>query len=146
MSAPLYLDTSALAKLYVPEPETSAVERWVRAQDQPIPFSSLHELELASLLERKRGAGDASAAAVKRVWAHVEHDLRSGVLRRPELDWPPVFAAAVRLVRRHGGRAGLRALDSLHLAAAAQLRPSAFATFDRRQSRAAAAEGLRILP
>lgn len=51
---------------------------------------------------------------------------------------------AVRLAREHD----LRSLDALHLAAALLLpRPElVFASWDRRQHAAAAAEGLRLIP
>lgn len=44
----LYLDTSALAKLYYPEPESAAVERWVGEREGPMLFTPLHELELTN--------------------------------------------------------------------------------------------------
>ena len=138
----LYLDTSALTKLYLIEPETPEVARRVRMQQSPIPFGSLHELEFSSAFERRRAAGEISEATVKQIWRAIESDLRQGVLQRIDLDWPAIFSAAVQLVQRHGARVGLRALDSLHLACALELKSKTLITFDERQSRAAALEGM----
>ena len=44
MAFDLYLDTSALVKLYVREPETAELSALVRRHAPPLPFSSLHEL------------------------------------------------------------------------------------------------------
>lgn len=141
----LYLDTSALAKLYVAEPETAEVVGWVKAQDEAIPFSSLHEIELASVLERRAAAGDLSAEAVRGIWRTIETDLRRGILQRIDPDWAAVFSRAILMVRRKG-RSGLRSLDSLHLACALQLRASCLITYDQIQSSAAVTEGMEVRP
>ncbi len=44
---------------------------------------------------------------------------------------------------RHGPRLGVRTLDSLHVAAALQLKAEQFWTFDARQAKLAQAEGLK---
>jgi len=141
----LYLDSSALAKLYVPEAESAEVGRWVQAQRESIPFSLLHELELTSALTRRRLEGEISQTAVARIARMIESDLQTGVLKRPALEWNVVFGLAVGLVRRHGS-AGLRSLDSMHLACALQLRSRILITFDEKQRRAGLKEGLQVLP
>jgi uncharacterized protein len=141
----LYLDSSALTKLYLAELETPHVAQWVREQAEAIPFSFLHELELSSALERRQFAAELTPTGAKRIVRAIEVDLQNGVLRRPTLDWSNVFSTAIRLVRRHGQR-GLRSLDSLHIASALQIRPRMLITFDQKQASAAAREGLKVLP
>jgi predicted nucleic acid-binding protein len=141
----LYLDTSALIKLYVSEAETVDAASWVRSQNDAVPYNSLHELELASVLERRRATGDLAETAARRIWRTIEGDLGRGVLQRTQLDWGVAFSHAIQLVRRHG-RDGLRALDGLHLACALQLKPTMMITYDRVQSIAASSEGLVVRP
>ena len=139
----LYLDTSALVKLYVREPETADLSAFVRRHAPPLPFSSLHELELTHALERRREDGDFSSIEVNRIVAAVEKDLESGVLARPTADWPGTFTRAIHLLRQHRG---LRSLDALHIGHALEAGAGWFVTYDRRQGKAASAEGLKLWP
>src|SRR5262249_61839166 len=67
----MWLDTSVLVSLYVPEPRSARVARLVRRAGASIPFSQLHELELANALrlrlfrrEAQRDQGHATRARV----------------------------------------------------------------------------------
>ncbi len=139
----LYLDTSALVKLYVREPETAEVSAFVRKSAPPLPFSSLHELELTHALERRREAGDLSAIALNQIIGAIDKDLTQGVLGRPVAEWPGTFARAIHLLRQHRG---LRSLDALHIGHALESGAVWFVTYDRRQGKAAAGEGLKLWP
>ncbi len=142
----LYLDSSALVKLYLAEPESERLSEFVRQCEEPLPYTSLHELEFTQALERRQSIGDISAKQAERVRALVESDLAKGILLRIELAWPGIFAAAIRLLRRHGRQPGLRSLDSLHIACALGNKDGVFVTFDQRQRRAATAEKMETWP
>ncbi len=139
----LYLDTSALVKLYVREPETPALSAFVRKLAPPLPFSSLHELELAHALERRREEGDITTIGLSQITGALDKDLTQGVLARPATEWPGTFARAIHLLRQHRG---LRSLDALHIGHALESGAPWFVTYDRRQGKAASAEGLRLWP
>jgi len=148
----VYLDTSALVKLYVEEPESAALAAFV-VQLAPdfMPYHSLHELECAHALERRLGDGAFAARQAAEVRRWMERDLGAMILRRPLLEWSEVFAAAIRLTRRHGRKHGLRSLDSLHVAAALAIKGSSpgrivFVTYDERQARTAKAEKFEVWP
>ncbi|HRG57004.1 MAG TPA: type II toxin-antitoxin system VapC family toxin [Lacunisphaera sp.] len=143
MALDLYLDSSALVKLYVREPETAELSAFVRKFSPPLPFSSLHELELTHALERRREEGDLSTIGVNQIIGSLDHDLTQGVLSRPATDWPGTFARAIHLLRQHQG---LRSLDALHIAHALESGAVWFVTYDRRQGKAAAGEGLKLWP
>ncbi len=143
MALDLYLDSSALVKLYVREPETVELSAFVRKFSPPLPFSSLHELELTHALERRREEGDLSTIGVNQIIGSLDHDLTQGVLSRPATEWPGTFARAIHLLRQHRG---LRSLDALHIAHALESGAVWFVTFDRRQGKAAAGEGLKLWP
>ncbi len=53
------------------------------------------------------------------------------------------YQTAIRLAEQHVARLGVRTLDSLHVAAALELKADAFWTFDQRQAKLAEAEGLQ---
>lgn len=143
MAFDLYLDTSALVKLYVREPETAELSAFVRRHAPPLPFSSLHELELTHALERRHHEGDLTSVDLTRITAAFEKDLEASVLARPDADWPGTFARAIHLLRQHRG---LRSLDALHIGHALEAGAVWFITYDKRQGKAASAEGLKLWP
>lgn len=143
MALDLYLDSSALVKLYVREPETEELSAFVRKFSPPLPYSSLHELELTHALERRRAEGDLSTISSNQIVGSLDHDLTQGVLARPATEWPGTFARAIHLVRQHRG---LRSLDALHIGHALESGAVWFVTYDHRQGKAAAGEGLKLWP
>jgi uncharacterized protein len=119
---PVYLDTSALAKLIIPESESRALFDWLR--DWPEPFTcTLARVELLRLLKR----GRAPANVLSRAEALL------GRVDAVHLD-PPVLAIAAQLKDPL-----LRTLDAIHLACALSIGdvPEAFVTYDARLARAA---------
>ena len=61
----------------------------------------------------------------------------------PLLAW---FALAGELSDRHSASLGTRSLDLMHVGAAMLLEATAFLSFDDRQRKAAAMEGLEVFP
>jgi uncharacterized protein len=124
----LYLDSSAIVKLVVAEPESPALmaflERW------PLRISSaVARVEVLRAVKRAR-AGTAVRRRAARVLA------RLALVNIDE----PVLAAAVRL-----GPADLRTLDALHLATARSLEDLAgLVTYDKRLARAAVRARLKV--
>jgi len=129
MAAFAYLDASALVKLAVREPETTALERAVTDRDALF-TSVVGAIELQRALARTGHAG-----AVEQGTAVLD------ALFLAELT-PDIRARAGRLEP-----ASLRSLDAIHVATAASLAlPDLdFITFDDRQVAAARACGLRVL-
>ena len=120
-----YLDTSALAKLVRPEPETQALRKWLERKLWIV--SDLHRTELRRAAWR---AGGRAPARAERLLAECD---------------------VIRIDADTFDRAGrvepsiLRALDALHLAAATTLGPdlSGMVAYDERLLRAASDAGLR---
>jgi len=52
------------------------------------------------------------------------------------------YATSIRLARQHEPTLGVRTLDTLHVAAALELKATRFWTFDERQAKLAEAQGL----
>lgn len=123
-----YIDSSAIVKLAVTEPESAALRRFLSPR-QPVVTSALARAEVA------RALMPSGAEAVSR---------GEEVLRRIQL---------VRLndrVLREAGRmepAELRSLDAIHLASARQLGPSVkqIVTYDERMADAATTSGWSVV-
>lgn len=138
-----YLDSSALAKLYVSEPESARVAAYARSLGHALPFTRLHALELRNALRLKVFRGEARVETVKASVKLIDDDLAAGVLERVRLDWEDTFARAEELSSQYTATLGSRSLDLLHLAAALLLGATEFATFDERQASLGSKVGLK---
>jgi len=138
----LYLDTSALVKLYAEEEGSDLVRQAVAGSDL-IATSLMSYVETRSALARKGRSREISRAILTRC------------RREFDRDWVRLHRLAVdeALVRKAGELAeerALRALDALHLATAESLQAAlgdavTFACFDALLNGAAEARGLALL-
>ncbi len=131
----LYVDSSALLKRYVDEPD-SDVANALLASD-PSLLTARHTLvEIRRNLARLLDERDATAAKA----AFMDDLAAFGIVELDEVTCA-VAADVAELT-------GARTLDALHLAAAQRLGGAAvpFVTFDVRQARAARMLGLTVLP
>ncbi len=138
----LYLDTSALVKLYLIEEGAEAVRTAV-AQAALVVTSAIAYVEARAAFVRRRREGALSAGEHRRT------------TRDLDADWPrylaievvtPIIREAARLAETHR----LRAYDAVHLASATAARrrlagPVIFATWDGTLENAATREGLEPL-
>ncbi len=138
--AGVYLDSSALAKLYVPEPESDALDAWLRGR-RDLMISELVLTEVLSAVARRRREGLLSAGQAVEIRDALLADASSGVFHRLDLS-PAVHREAERLLFQVES-APLRTLDALHLAAALVGSATHVITFDARMRAAAAHVGLR---
>lgn len=137
----LYLDTSALVKLYVEEEGTEEVDGAVRRSERVVTCRIAYAEARAAFARAKR----------ERMLS--ERELRTAV-RRLDLDFGAYDLVEITepLVRRAGELAEKRALrgfDAVHLASALlavrDARRAEFGSYDSRLSLAAKAEGFRLL-
>lgn len=131
----IYLDTSAIVKLFVQEAGSEALRAAVGGH--PVRTVSIAFVEALSAFARKSELGDAERLAVTREFLKTWHRFRA-------LGTDDLLEPAGILTRAHR----LRAFDALHLAAARELgAPSSiqFAVYDRDLARAAADEGFPLI-
>lgn len=130
----LYVDSSALLKRYIDEPDSDAAEKLIRSD--PSLLTARHTIvEVRRNLARLLGESDGGAARM----AFAE-DIR--VFSIIELDEITCETAA-----GIAEMTGVRTLDALHLAAAQRVGGPAipFLTFDVRQAQAARSLGLTVI-
>ena len=116
----IYMDTSALTKLLIAEPETPELRNWLTSQidaGDSAATSALGRVELMRTVARYGEAGQADRARY----------LLDGLDILPLTE--PMMSLAESI-----GPATLRSLDAIHLAAAAYFEQelTAFVTYDRR--------------
>jgi len=131
----LYVDSSALLKRYVDEPDSGAANA-ILASDTSLLTARHTEIEVRRNLARLLDERDATAARS----AFIEDLAAFAII---ELDEVTCRSAA-----DIAELTGARTLDALHLAAAQRLGGAAvpFVTFDVRQAQAARMLGLTVLP
>jgi uncharacterized protein len=128
----LYVDTSALLKLYVDEPDSDSCEALLTTD--PDWVTARHTLvEARRNLRRLLGPSDDYLDALAQFtddWTRC---------RVVELDADLCLSAA-----QIAERTGARSLDALHLAAAVSSEVATVVTYDRRLAQAARDEGLTV--
>jgi predicted nucleic acid-binding protein len=143
LTGPLYCDTSALVKLYLPELGSDAFNRIVERRDDVL-VSDLVVTEAVSALAHRLRQGVLTPQSASRVHAAIVEGLDGGVYRRVELTRQVHRRAEQLLLTLAATR--LRAADALHLALATAARAASLASFDTRMAAAARAVGLAVYP
>ena len=139
----LYLDTSALAKQYIREPESPQVVAWVAAADL-VGASLIARPEMAAVLGRLRHMRALDEAAARST-------LDAFYDRWPAYVRLPLNEATANRAGELAWEHGLRGYDAVHLATAILWQvglgdPVTFATYDRRLGDAARKVGLVVVP
>ena len=143
--ASIYLDTSALLKLYIEEEGTSRVTQVTADADrQDIVILDIARVEFRSGIRRRERESDLTGAEANRVLNQLELDVSSRLLVQPSSS--AVLEEATRLVDQHP----LRALDALQLAGSLVFqrsapRPVTFVSADTQLCLAAEREHLATL-
>ena len=130
----IYLDTSALLKRYIMEPESAAFEDFF-AVNAPFHSSRLTLVETRSALARRRRSGQITRKLESDAFEELRSDLQDGVLVLHALA-DSHATHALQLLEKVPTVA-LRTLDALHLSAAQEIGATKFATSDRNQGKAA---------
>jgi predicted nucleic acid-binding protein len=141
-----FADTGFLTSLYLKE--STSADAWAAIQSGAVvlPFTPLVELELRNAFNRAVQRGRITTAQRDALWQDVEADIASGFLVPTPAASGQVHDKARQLSDRHTPTLGTRSLDLLHVAAALVLGAKIFFSFDDRQRKAAASEGLRVKP
>jgi len=138
----IYVDSSALAKLYVPEPESETLDAFLRGR-RGLMISELAITEVLSAVARRRREGELRARDAVRIRDALLADAASGVFTRLDLN-PAVHREAERLLLATDALP-LRTLDALHIALAFTGAASHLLAFDRRMQEVAALAGLSVI-
>jgi hypothetical protein len=138
----VYIDSSALAKLYLPEPESDVLDAFLRGR-RDLVISDLSITEVISAIARRRREGSLDAKQTNRIRDAVLSDATSNSLRRLDLT-PAIHRDAERMLLSTES-VPLRTLDALHIALAVAGAVTDVLTFDGRMAEAAVLFGLRVV-
>ncbi len=139
----VYADTSFLLPLYISDSHTLKSKNRMAAK--PFIFlTSFQVAEMAHAIFQQAFRKSISVWEAQCAYSDFERDCESGLwvlVNQPDR----TFQTCAAIGRRQVAKIGVRTLDSLHVAAALELKADRFWTFDERQARLAEAEGLVTL-
>ena len=142
IEAAVYIDASALAKLYVPEAESERLDAFLRGR-LGLMISELAITEVLSAVARRKREGELRPELANEIRGALLADADSGSFARLHLD-PAVHRDAERLLLATDSLP-LRTLDALHIALAFSGRATHVVTFDRRMREAAVHAGMNVI-
>jgi len=147
MPAAIYWDTSALLKLYAPEPDSEHFRSLLRAQSVPVAISFLHRVELNFALAAKELRGEIVQGGAKRLFDAFLHHREQG--RFLEIPWGDDVEHQARIALdaccQSHPPVMLRFLDGLHLGAVLAAGIQKITTTDIRLRTAAIHLGLDVI-
>ena len=141
----VYLDTSALVKLYIEETGTARVLAAVdAAEGAQVIITDISRVESRSAIRRRERASDVSGTEANQILKQIERDVSSFFLVQPTSS--ALLEEALRLIDRYP----LRAYDAVQLAGCLVVRdslsgPVTFVCADAQLCQAAEQEGLTTL-
>ena len=138
----VYVDSSAFAKLYVPEPESGILDEYLQGRSD-VMISELMITEVISAVARRKREGLLDAKRAREIREAVMSDATSGCFRRVDIT-PAIHREAERMLLSTES-VSLRTLDALHIALALSGSARRLITFDTRLADAAALHGLQIV-
>lgn len=142
-----YWDTSALAKLYLVEPDSGTFDALAQ-RTVPIRISPLvrYEARLTFLRRERDGVIAAHAAVV--LSRRLDQDIADGKIEviAPDFAIENQFEQVVQACMNRAVPISIRTLNALHVAAALLVGETEFLSNDQRQRAAAMAVGLAVLP
>ena len=141
-----YADTAFIAALFLDESGSASARKAAAGLTAPLPLLPFTLLELRNTfnlaIARKRITGADRDA----LWRQIEAQIRAGFFGETSLPSAELHAKARELSDRYTPTLATRSLDLLHVAAAALIGAKVFYSFDERQRKAAAGEGLKVKP
>jgi len=138
----VYIDTSALAKWYLPEENSEEFAAWMVEQTETC-ISSLTVTEFRCLLAGRQRMQLLSALQVQELYARFQQDIEDGHLLRYAVTERHICNA--ELVIEGMPAVALRTLDALHLTLAHDLGATILATADKVMAEAAALLDIEIV-
>ena len=141
----IYVDPSALLKLYLKEPESRAMAEWRKKVGDPLIVTHHGRVELINGIGLAAYRGIITDEIHDAAMAALDDDFAQGRYKQGDVLWRATLKRAADLSRKHTRSIGCRSLDILHIASALEHEFKHFATFDVRQQQLARAVGLKII-
>lgn len=140
----LYVDPSALLKLYLQEPESRALAAWRARVSGPLIITHHGRVELINAIGLAAFRGLINEKVFHDALAALDDDFEEGRYLQADILWRATLKRASELARRFTRTLGCRTLDVIHVASALELGSRVFVTFDARQRELARVARLKV--
>lgn len=141
----IYVDPSALRRLYVHDDRSRAFSTWRQRVRGPLSVTLHGRAEIVNSISLAVFRGDLRREDGQNALADLEDDIGEGRLHLVDVMWRQALLRAADLSRAHTSMLGTRTLDVLHVSTALVLECRVFVTYDDRQAKLAKVVGLRVL-
>jgi predicted nucleic acid-binding protein len=141
----IYVDPSALLKLYLKEPDSRAMTVWRARIGAPLLVTHHGRVELINGIGLAAHRGFITRQMFDSALAALDDDFSQGRYSQADLLWRATLKRAGELSREFTRTLGCRSLDVLHVASAVELGLKHFVTFDLRQQKLARAAALKLI-
>ena len=141
-----YADTRFLLSLYGRDAKSRQAQGIASEFTVGLAFTAFHRHEARNALRLAVFRREITTGECQVVLAAIDADTKTGALVETPVAWAEVYAEAEALGAAHTEKLGTRALDVLHVAAAAALGVKDFYTFDTRQKALAVKTGMKVKP
>jgi predicted nucleic acid-binding protein len=141
-----YADTSFLVSLYGRDAKSPQAQQIAGTFTAGLAFTPFHRHEARNAVRLAVFRKEITTEECQAVLSAIEADTKTGALVETPVAWAEVYAEAEALGAAHTEKLGTRALDVLHVAAAAALGAKDFFTFDGRQKALAVKAGMKVKP
>lgn len=148
----IYADTNFFTYLYFEDGGSGSADSLLRHERPLLPITWLTRLEVINAFEQSvhTGFGQAQARVSAELAAACQQqfrdDLTQGLaMRLVNVPMADITAKFEELALRHTAKHGFRTYDILHVAAALVLKCETFWSFDKKASKLAKLEGLKII-
>jgi predicted nucleic acid-binding protein len=141
----VYVDPSALARLYIHEEGSREMSKWRAKMGGGLPVTHHGRTEIINAICRTAFLGHLDADGLAEALEDFTSDFENGRLHQADILWRAALNLAAELSQEHTPKLGVRSLDVLHVACALELKTRYFLTFDERQQKLAAATGLKLV-
>jgi predicted nucleic acid-binding protein len=139
----IYADPSFLVSLYIPDANSAAALRTMRASSGDRFVTALCELEVVNAFALRVFRKQASPAEGDAALTNFEKDLHEGLFQLRGLP-ERVFERAKQLSQQTTAKLGTRTADLLHVAAALELGADFLYSFDQQQRKLAQSVRLKL--
>jgi predicted nucleic acid-binding protein len=142
-----YADSGFVVSLYLTtEISSEQARKEVKRAGKPVLLSPLSLLEIRNALNFGINRGEITSEQRDAVLAEIDTQIETGFFRLVDASQSSIHAKAQELSNKHTPAVATRSLDLMHLAAALLSGARTFLTFNKRQAKAAFAEGLLVKP
>ena len=140
----IYLDTSALIKLYIIENGSAIINNIISDNAAPLPVWDLHMIEFHNAIKLKVFRGELTVDEAEYFSTLFKDRRKAGIYYTPGFDRKDHTEVCLKYTEL-APMFGCRSLDIMHVAAATVFKAEQFITFDSRQSNLAKKVGLNTV-